>query len=128
MINGRESKETDIRFEYDASNTTVKVLRKEKFEELKNNTLNGISKLEDVTLYNYGIFTENAINCKIKLNIKDGEGSNHEISFVKAFSVTDQTIKVNEPTAEEKGRESIVNLEFNGNYPDELIVSKITYK
>lgn len=77
----------------------------------------GKDKIENVTLYEYGIILENAINCKIKVNVTDGDNVEHELSFVKNFSITSDTIFENKPSAEEKDKEpalkqSLVDLEI----------------
>lgn len=97
----------------------------------------GKDKIENVNLYEYGIVLENAINCKIKVKVTDGDNVEHELSFVKNFSITSDTIFESKPNVEEKDKEtslrqSLVDLEIIPNSKLEEfsggVATKISYK
>ena len=128
IVEGKAKKNDHGTYIADFSEETIKILTKENFEKLTNEFIYQTNKIENVTLYNYGIVIENAINCKIKMRVVDGENIEHEIAFIKAFPITDETITENKPNEENNEKESIIDLEIRGSNTDDLEAIKIIYK
>ena len=128
VVEGKAKKNDHGTYIADFSEETIKILTKENFEKLTNEFIYQTNKIENVTLYNYGIVIENAINCKIKMRVVDGENIEHEIAFIKAFPITDETITENKPNEENNEKESIIDLEIRGSNTDDLEAIKIIYK